>query len=477
MQFDRDASGKLTPLPKPSIDTGHGLERLASVLQSVISNYETDLFTPLIKRAAELTASTRATRQAHEKDASPVQASSSARQAMAASLSVIADHSRAATFLISDGVIPSNEGRGYVLRKIIRRAITPWSPAGPEQAIPPPDGLFGARPDAGCLSRIERDGGACIEGSAGRGDTLRAHHAKLGLKKLEDGPPTLIESGRKRSDEAIRCTRARRRSSSYDTLVCRLTSSGCGARSGNRLRSAGFDAAMDEQRTARSRFLEGRRQADRQSRISEAADHGLRRLSPDRSEGCEVLALVKNGQGVKELSPAKKARSSSITRPSTRNPAGRSAIADGSTPTTTTPSSLRSGHLLPDPGRAGSQGHRASRSNACRRQSRAVVNAKFAKPRCAITPRRTCCMPALREVLGKHVKQAGSLVAPGRLRFDFSHFTAVADEELQDIEDIINKEVLRNRKSKSSRTCRSMSPSTSTTPWRCSAKSMATRCA
>src|SRR5580658_9572923 len=113
MQFDRDASGKLTPLPKPSIDTGMGLERLAAVLQGVISNYETDLFTPLIKRAAELTGASlkkELDKEAHTKSA--------------ASLRVIADHSRAATFLISDSVTPSNEGRDYVLRKIIRRAIT-----------------------------------------------------------------------------------------------------------------------------------------------------------------------------------------------------------------------------------------------------------------------------------------------------------------------------------------------------------------
>ena len=114
MQFDRDASGKLTPLPKPSIDTGMGLERITAVLQGVISNYDTDLFIPLIKRAAHLTGSIAEEGTARRKRTAK----------SAASLRVIADHSRAATFLISDGVIPSNEGRGYVLRKIIRRAIT-----------------------------------------------------------------------------------------------------------------------------------------------------------------------------------------------------------------------------------------------------------------------------------------------------------------------------------------------------------------
>src|ERR1700758_835012 len=113
MQFDRDASGKLNPLPKPSIDTGMGLERGTTVLQGKISNYETDLFTPLIKRAAELTGAS--LKKELDKEA---------KTKSAASLRVIADHSRAATFLISDGVLPSNEGRGYVLRKIIRRAMT-----------------------------------------------------------------------------------------------------------------------------------------------------------------------------------------------------------------------------------------------------------------------------------------------------------------------------------------------------------------
>jgi alanyl-tRNA synthetase len=112
MQFDRDASGKLNPLPKPSIDTGMGLERVTAVLQGVISNYDTDLFTPLIRKAAELTGTSLT--KGLEKEA---------KAKSAASLRVIADHSRAATFLISDGVLPSNEGRGYV-RKIIRRAIT-----------------------------------------------------------------------------------------------------------------------------------------------------------------------------------------------------------------------------------------------------------------------------------------------------------------------------------------------------------------
>src|SRR6202521_2698114 len=112
MQFDRDLSGRLNPLPKPSIDTGMGLDRTTAVLQGVVSNYDTDLFAPLIKRAAELTG-TSLTKELEKE----------AKAKSAASLRVIADHSRAIAFLIADGVVPSNEGRGYVLRKIMRRAM------------------------------------------------------------------------------------------------------------------------------------------------------------------------------------------------------------------------------------------------------------------------------------------------------------------------------------------------------------------
>src|SRR5207302_7237046 len=112
MQFDRDAAGKLNPLPKPCVDTGAGLERVTAVLQGKISNYETDLFVPLIRRAAELCGVDL------EKELK-----AESKTPSAASLRVIADHARACTFLISDGVLPSNEGRGYVLRKILRRGI------------------------------------------------------------------------------------------------------------------------------------------------------------------------------------------------------------------------------------------------------------------------------------------------------------------------------------------------------------------
>src|SRR5881396_573460 len=174
MQFDRDASGKLTRLPKPSIDTGMGLERIAAVLQGVISNYETDLFVPLIKRAADLTGTSlekELDKEAHTKSA--------------ASLRVIADHSRAATFLISDGVLPSNEGRGYVLRKIIRRAITHGRLLGQtkpflhEMVFAVRDLMQDAYPELN--ETVER-----VSKTVFAEENRFAHTIDIGLEKLED---------------------------------------------------------------------------------------------------------------------------------------------------------------------------------------------------------------------------------------------------------------------------------------------------
>ncbi len=134
MQFDRDDDGHLTPLPKPCVDTGMGLERLAAVLQHVHSNYEIDLFQSLIRAAA---------RETGTKDLA------------SNSLKVIADHIRACAFLIADGVIPGNEGRGYVLRRIIRRATAARLQARPDSAVLPQGRQGPRRRDGGCLSGAE----------------------------------------------------------------------------------------------------------------------------------------------------------------------------------------------------------------------------------------------------------------------------------------------------------------------------------
>jgi alanyl-tRNA synthetase len=279
MQFDRDPSGKLNPLPKPSIDTGMGLERITAVLQGVISNYETDLFVPLIKRAAELTGA-----DLQKETRKEAQAKS------AASLRVIADHSRAATFLISDGVLPSNEGRGYVLRKIIRRAITHGRLLGQtkpflhEMVFAVRDLMQHAYPEL-------KDTVANVSRTVRIEETRFANTLEIGLSKLE----TLLSDGRLSGDEAFKL---------YDTFGMPLDFMQDAARDrGLVFDQAGFEAAMEAQRTrARASWKGAARQTANPAyqQLPKSEFEGYRQT---RSENSEVLAIIKNGQGAQELKP------------------------------------------------------------------------------------------------------------------------------------------------------------------------------
>ena len=423
MQFDRDASGKLSPLPKPSIDTGMGLERVTAVLQDVISNYETDLFVPLIKRAAELTG-TSLTKELEKE----------AKAKSAASLRVIADHSRAATFLISDGVLPSNEGRGYVLRKIIRRAITHGRLLGQTKPF-----LYEM---VFAVSDLMRDAYPEVIESAGRvSKTIQieearfAHTLDIGLEKLEELLRT--SEGKLAGAEAFKL---------YDTFGMPLDFMQDAARDqGFAFDQAGFDHAMAEQKSrARASWKGGAKQTANPAyqQLPKSIFEGYRQT---RSDGCEVLAIIHNGQGARELK------------------AGES----GEVILDHTPFYAESGGQVGDRGWfysdnhntvvadvtgcyspiQGVRAHQVVAKRGLRVSDRvdAVVNAGVREATMRNHTATHLLHAGLREVLGKHVKQAGSLVAPNHLRFDFSHFTAVEDEELQDVEDIINKEVLRNQ--------------------------------
>ena len=453
MQFDRDASGKLNPLPKPSIDTGMGLERTAAALQGVVSNYDTDLFTPLIKRAAELTLSAGQAAELHSagqpRAAVPTQTSHKA----AASLRVIADHSRAATFLISDGVLPSNEGRGYVLRKIIRRAITHGRLLGQtkpflyEMVFAVRDLMRDAYPElnetADRVSKAVR-----VE------ETRFAHTMDVGLEKLE----TLLKSSTEKlaGEDAFKL---------YDTFGMPLDFMQDAARDqGIEFDRAGFDRAMDEQKSRARASWKGAAKQTANPAYQQLPKSEFEGYRQTRSDGCEVLAIIHNGQGVRELK------------------AGES----GEVILDHTPFYAEAGGQVGDRGWLYSNDHNTvvAEVTGCYspvqgvRAHQVVVKGASSKTPPSFaqnakegwgtlrvgdrvdavvdTDRRIATMrnhtathllhAGLREVLGKHVKQAGSLVAPGHLRFDFSHFAAVEDEELQDIEDIINKELLRNQK-------------------------------
>jgi alanyl-tRNA synthetase len=443
MQFDRDSSGKLTPLPKPSIDTGMGLERITAVKQGVISNYETDLFVPLVKRAAELTnvGTAAPADQARVGTAAPaVHAERSSAKSVAthgaASLRVIADHARAATFLISDGVIPSNEGRGYVLRKIIRRAITHGRLLGQtkpflhQMVFAVRDLMQDAYPELN--ETAERVSKAVLAE-----ETRFAHTMEVGLQRLEEDLRE-VRDGVYSGAKAFKL---------YDTfgMPKDFIEDACRDQ-GIAFDKAGFDVAMEEQKSrARASWKGAAKQTANPvyQKLPTSVFEGYRQT---RSENCEVLAIIHNGQGVQQLEAGYQGE----------------IILDH------TPFYAESGGQVGDRGWFYSEDHNTvvAEVTGCYYPIQGVrahqVTAKQAiqvgqkvdavvsvETRAATMRNHTATHllhAGLREVLGKHVKQAGSLVAPNHLRFDFSHFASVGDEELQDIEDIINKEVLQNEK-------------------------------
>jgi alanyl-tRNA synthetase len=459
MQFDRDADGKLNPLPKPSIDTGMGLERVTAMLQGVISNYDTDLFTPLTKRAAQLIL---------EQDMASDLAESLPGAHTAASLRVIADHSRAATFLISDGVVPANEGRGYVLRKIIRRAIRHGWLRGARRPFlyrmveAVTDLMKDAYPELlETQSRVAK---------IVQGEEIRfSHTLDIGLKRLDEEFEELFSNAvtagiHVREAESDNVRRGIILSSLRD-LGCVLTYPGekafklydtfgmpldfmqdAARDQGIEFDQAGFDQALKEQRERARASWKGTAKQIANPAYQQLPKSEFEGYRQTRSDNCEVLAIIHNGQGVQQLKPGD----------------------EGEVILDHTPFYAESGGQIGDRGWLysndhntivaevkgcyspiqGVRAHQVIAKQPIRIGDKvdAVVNAEIRQSTMRNHTATHLLQAGLREVLGKHVKQAGSLVAPDHLRFDFSHFTGVADEELQDIEDLINKEVLRNEK-------------------------------
>ncbi len=425
MQFDRNSEGVLNPLPKPSIDTGAGLERVAAVLQGVVSNYDTDLFVPLIERAAKLTG-----KQSKETEAQEEKAHH------AGSLRVIADHSRAATFLISDGILPANEGRGYVLRKIIRRAIRHGRLLGQTQPFlykmvdAVVKEMAGAYPELrDSAARVAR----IIEGE----ETRFANTVAIGLARLQallDAAPEGILPGK----EAFKL---------YDTFGLPLDFMVDAARDqGVEFDETGFAAAMEEQKSRAKASWKGGSQKTA-SPVFAALPHTVfEGYRQEQSSDCEVLAIIHNGQGVRELAAGEQGEIVLDHTPFYSESGGQ--VGDKGW--------FYSGDYLVvvaevDGVHSPVQGVRAHKviarhPIALGDRLVAVVNSEL---RSATRRHHTATHllhAALRQVLGTHVKQAGSLVAPNHLRFDFAHFAGVADEELQEIEDITNRQVLANQK-------------------------------
>ena len=531
MQFDRDASGKLNPLPKPSIDTGMGLERVTAVLQGVISNYETDLFVPLIKKAAELTgasnlrvgadalvrpteqdsakasgASLRRTGEGSRPHVDSAARVDSAGHRSAASLRVIADHSRAATFLISDGVLPSNEGRGYVLRKIIRRAITHGRLLGQTKPFLH-EMVFAVRDQMQDTYPELRGGSDRVSKAVLAEESRFSHTIDLGLRRLYEETAKQAWPVYERFQEKIDRVRGKASSAPFYPLLwtglgerlpevikwavgeldkwvhVSVTLDGATAFKlydtfglprdfiedvcrdlGISLDEAGFDRAMAGQRERARASWKGATKQTANPAYQQLPKSEFEGYRQTRSENCEVLAIIRDGQGVQGLKAGEEGEVILDHTPFYAESGGQ--VGDRGTlysdELNTVVAEVK-GCYYPV---QGVRAHQvvAKAVPASRTESKAppyenrvgwgtlkvgdkvdaVVDTDVRESTMRNHTATHLLHAGLREILGKHVKQAGSLVAPGHLRFDFSHFTAVEDEELQDIEDMINKEVLRN---------------------------------
>ncbi|WP_158749367.1 alanine--tRNA ligase [Acidobacterium sp. S8] len=415
MQFDRNQQGELNLLPKPSIDTGMGLERTAAVLQGKISNFETDLFMPLIQKAGELTSTT------YQDGNAPTDAS----------LRIIADHARAATFLISDGVNPANEGRGYVLRKILRRGIRHGRLLGQEQPFMR-EMVYAVRDEMQNAYPELKESADRVAKVVEAEERQFARVLELGSRQLQ----AAMQNGSLSGDQAFHL---------YETFGLPLDFMMDAARDqGIHFDLDGFEKARaEEQARARASWKGGAKQSASPvfRELPKTAFEGYRYL---RTDGAEVLAIVKDGQGVQTAGPGD-AVEVVLDHTSFYADSGgqigdtgwlysddhNSVVADVSGCTKPVQGVFAHKTILRQPLKIGDKVD-------------TVVDGGFRNATRRNHTGTHLLHAALREVLGMHVKQAGSLVEPNRLRFDFSHFTAIADEELQEIEDIINKEVLGN---------------------------------
>jgi len=432
MQFNRDSSGAVAPLPKPSIDTGAGLERLAAVIQGKLSNFDTDLFQPLIKKAAELTGA----RYGKGPDSD-------------ASLRIIADHSRAATFLVSDGVVPSNEGRGYVLRKIIRRALRHSNLLQVSASVPAT--VLPAMADA-----VKLEMGAAYPGLEENfsrvqqillGEEQRfSRTITVGLKKFAE----FIADGTQAStsDSKSAALSGEKAFMLYDTYgLPRDFLEDLARDSGVTVEWPAFERAMQEQRT--------RARASWKGTSKESANPAYAKIAETFktepcfyfgtcSKDCRIEAIITKSGSVNELKAGESGEvvldRTSIYAESGGQMADTGGFYDHSG---TQRLADVSGAFYPV---AGLVAHRVTAKETLHVGDRVTVVAD--------AQRRTHIMrnhsgthlinAALRNTLGTHVKQAGSLNSPERLRFDFTHFAAVDPQELHDIEQQVNEEIRVN---------------------------------
>ena len=499
MQFDRASDGTLTPLPKPSIDTGMGLERIAAVLQGKLSNYETDLFTPLIAKALELTAPP--TQRADHDRQRTIDAFARANLPQAASVRIIADHARAATFLIADGVIPSNDGRGYVLRKILRRAIRHGILLG--QAAPFThlmvhavcEQMQVAYPELTAaeerISRTvlleEEQFARMLSGAVREMNQILDKQYELSVQEIlnyftevenvaKPGFLRAIKETKKEGehfgpDDAkkvfvshlgevvgvalfndlnerhkARCVfKGTDAFHLYETFGLPLDFMMEAAHDrGIVFDMPGFEAAKEEEQARARASWKGGSQKSAAPVYRDLPKTEFEGYTATRLDGARILALVKDGIGVPTLAPGEAGEAILDATSFYADSGGQ--VGDVGTLTAADHNTIVadvSGCAKPI---AGVFAHRiiAREPLAVGDLVDTVVDANIRRATMRNHTGTHLLQAALREVLGTHVKQAGSLNDRSRLRFDFSHFTQVAEPELQQVEDIINAQILAN---------------------------------
>ena len=407
MQFNRQADGTMLPLPKPSVDTGMGLERISAVLQHVNSNYDIDLFQKLISSVAEITG----TQDLSNK-----------------SLRVIADHIRSCAFLIADGVVPSNENRGYVLRRIIRRAVRHGNMLGAQQS-------FFYKLVAPLIS---------VMGSAGEELAKQQQHVENVLKAEEEQFAKTLERGLALLDEELATLQGDTLKGEivfrlYDTFgfPADLTADVCRERN-LKIDEAGFEAAMEAQRQ-RARQASGfNADYNNQIRIEKDAEFvGYEQLAFSST----VNEIFVEGQPVDKIVAGQQAVVVLDKTPFY----GESGGQVGDTGTILTENGE---FTVEDTQKYGKSPGHSGRLLAGVLQVGQRVNAQVDEARRAkirLNHSATHLLhAALRQVLGPHVAQKGSLVNDKYLRFDFSHTEAMSDEQLREVTEIVNQQIRLN---------------------------------
>ncbi len=421
MQFNQDESGTRTPLPKPSIDTGMGLERLAGVVQGVTSNYDTDLFRPILEGIS---------RQCGV----PVGKS----PALDAAMRVVADHARATAFLIADGIVPSNEGRGYVLRRIMRRALRHGKKLGF-------DGPFLHRV-AGIVVEEFREAYPGLAQSASFVDTVAFQEERRFLETLDAGL-RMVEEEFSRMAGGGKVFPGEVAFKLYDTygFPADLTADLCRER-GVALDSAGFEKEMEKQRAQSRVSWKGGEigtqdaVAGELSRAGISVDFvGYERMESD----ARIVAVFRQGARVASAASGEEAELVTDMTPFYGESGGQAGDTgdvqgDGFTLRVQDTRRVSADQII----------HRVKVLSGTLREGQG------ARLRVDETSRRLTqgnhtathlLQAALRKILGTHVKQAGSYVGPDKLRFDFSHFEALSPETLSAIEEEVNRVVFSPR--------------------------------